>query len=377
PLPELFGSGHAPFRPPLVGDRMASSGGNFSYVPIAYRDGCRVTLVGAQDARIWFQINYHRLQSAEGLATFDGEEDLGGLEALLRKPGRDPWRGRWFRPIGSSTTGEVELLPGESTVLFEEEGSGLLTGLWLDAPEPSWDELRLTLTFDETTTADLLLRDFFAIGRGGALPTRSLLLGLDKTGSLYSFFPMPYFRQVEVRLTRIRSEGESTTPIAYRVRRGEQEPAMDSGLFGAQLSVADPTVPGSDIPLLELFGEGKWVGLFSELASVDTRSGLYLEGDERVYLDGSATPTLHGTGTEDLFNGGFYFDQGPFRHSLHGMAYQVKTSISSVTGAYRFFLSDAVVFDTRIHAELEAGPTGGLPMRARTVSYYYLRPGTG
>jgi len=48
PLPDIFNGSTSPFLPPLVGNRESSSGGNFSYVPITYRKGCRVTVEGME-----------------------------------------------------------------------------------------------------------------------------------------------------------------------------------------------------------------------------------------------------------------------------------------------------------------------------------------
>ena len=91
PLPALFDGSRAPFLPPLVGNRLTSSGGNFSYVPIPYRKGCRVSLFGVQRKGIWYQINFHRLADAEGVTSFTGREDLSAYAALLSDPGKDPW----------------------------------------------------------------------------------------------------------------------------------------------------------------------------------------------------------------------------------------------------------------------------------------------
>ena len=33
----------------------------------------------------------------------------------------------------------------------------------------------------------------------------------------------------------------------------------------------------------------------------------YLEGNERAFVDGAAQPQILGTGTEDFFDGGWYF----------------------------------------------------------------------
>lgn len=138
------------------------------------------------------------------------------------------------------------------------------------------------------------------------------------------------------------------------------------------LSSADPTTPGVDFPLLSLNRPGKWVGSFAKLGSVETSSRIYLEGGERVFLDGSRDPGIYGTGVEDLFDGGFYFDQGVFRLALHGMSYHLAMdSQEDVTAAYRLMLTDAIPFAVGIHAGLEGGPTNSVAMRARTVAYHY------
>ncbi len=36
----------------------------------------------------------------------------------------------------------------------------------------------------------------------------------------------------------------------------------------------------------------------------------FLEGDERVFVDGQESPHIYGTGTEDFYEGGFYFRDG-------------------------------------------------------------------
>ncbi len=90
-LPALFDGSMPPFVSPLAGDRPSSSGGNFSYVPIPYRDGCRIALFGAHDKKIWYQINFHRLADAEGVVSFTGEEDVSAFAELFSTQGRDPW----------------------------------------------------------------------------------------------------------------------------------------------------------------------------------------------------------------------------------------------------------------------------------------------
>ena len=132
---------------------------------------------------------------------------------------------------------------------------------------------------------------------------------------------------------------------------------------------------GRDLVLADIAGAGKWVGLAARVASVGTLSREILEGDERVFVDGALTPAHYGTGVEDLFNGGFYFDRGPFRAPLHGVSeHFVSPRTEDVTAMLRLMLSDAVPFANRLRVGLEGGPTGNLPMRVRAVTYVYVDP---
>jgi hypothetical protein len=367
-LPALFDGSTPPFESPLVGHRLTSSGGNFSYVPIPYRNGCRVTLVGAHEERIWYQINFHRLADAEGVQSFTGDEDLSAFADLLAVQGEDPW------PAGSGTktTGTASLAPDEEHGLLVHEGPGSVTALKLKLDPAFWPEVELQLTFDGQPAVRMALSDFFALGRVGPLPTRSLLIGLDEGGSLYSYFPMPFFEEIEVALFH---NGTVAAAVDYEIRLDSAAPLAQSGIFGAVLSEDPATATGVDFPLVSLSGRGKLVGTFIELGSTSGTLRDYLEGDERIFIDRSAHPAVYGTGVEDFFNGGFYFDRGPFSLALHGAPYTELEGPAGLptTAAYRLMLTDGITFENHIEAGLEGGPTGNVSMRARAVTYFYRR----
>lgn len=373
PLPEVFGA-TAPFEPPLAVDRTISSGGNTSYVPMAFRDGCRLSLVGAETAKIWFQVGGHHLASAEGVTTFTGTEDLSGWRAMLDSAGSDPWPDG---PTHSWVSGTVAIEPGETEVLVDMVGPDTVTALRIDVPQARWDELVLTLDFDGEQRTEMAVSDFFAIGRAPAVPTRSLMVGVDETNVLYSFFPMPFFRSAKVALGLAES---AVDPVAvdFIVRRRNRSPARDSGLFGAELRVVPASVAGRDSAIVELDGPGRWVGLFLEVGGFSGSSKSFLEGDERIHLDSSPHPALYGTGVEDFFGGGFYYridsmSSIPFRKALHGMTYELTDSTGLAMGMYRLMLSDAPVFGERMVVGLEGGPVNQTAVRMRAVAYAYLR----
>jgi hypothetical protein len=374
PIPMLFSGDTAPFVKPLVADRLRSSGGNVSYVPIPYRHGCRVALLGANEKKIWFQFSFRRLASAEGVTSFTGHEDLSAWAALLSAPGDDPWPPS---PTASVASGHLALGPGESATLMELAGPDSITSLRLALPPAAWDLVELRADFDGEGPVRVALADFFGMGAVGPVPTRSLLVGLGRDGVLYSYFPMPFFHSARVRLRSLAAAPGPPVGVSWSIRIAGASPPSQSGLFGARLSASAATPIGEDFPLLELAGEGRWVGLFEELGSVGPMETSYFEGDERGFLDGSEHPQLYGTGVEDFFNGGFGFDLGPFGLALHGSPYRLVQDGSILTAAYRLMLTDPVPFASRIQVGLEGGPVGNVSMRARSVAYYYLRRGPG
>jgi hypothetical protein len=375
PLAGLFDGTNPPFVPPLVSDRQASSGGHVCTVPIPYRSGCRVSLVGAAGRKLWYQVSARRAVDAASVTSFGEEGAADGWARLLAERDPDPWRGR-VSPVSS---GKLRLEPGGRSRLVDLAGPDVVNGVLLRAPRWSWPDLDLELRFDGDLRVDVPVSEFFAVGRGGRGLTRSLLLGAYDGGELYCYFPMPFFERASVELVRRRSGGRhEPVAVEWAVRRSGCPPLPGSARFGARLREDERTPTGRDVTLLELRGRGRWVGLFAEVGGLAAGNREYLEGDERVFVDREGSPSLYGTGVEDFFGGGFYFRVAnespvPFRLPLHGMVYDRRDGRGYLaTAMYRLMLTDAVPFARHLRVGLEGGTTHNVPMRLRTVAYYYL-----
>jgi hypothetical protein len=374
PLPDFFGGEVPPFQPPLVENRLAASGGNVSYVPIPYRSSCVVSLLGAESSRIWYQITAHEFTSGEGVASFTGDEDLRGWHELLgSEPGADPWSGGPF----PTAAGSIELRRGSRAVIAAFSGRDAINGILLRLPRDRSDDVELRLVFDGELRVAMPLADFFGLGGAGVEPVRSLLVGATEDDDLYAYFPMPFFETAVVELSRGKTKPRGKIPVEFAVRRLGRAPHPDSGLFGASREVAETTTPGRAHRVLEVAGRGKWIGLFAELGSRSGDSRDYLEGDELVVVDGGPEPLLQGTGVEDFFGAGFYFQVDrpgpiPFARALHGMTDdRVRPDGTVATSMYRLMLSDAPTWSTGVEVDLECGQVNQTPIRARTVAYYY------
>ena len=107
-----------------------------------------------------------------------------------------------------------------------------------------------------------------------------------------------------------------------------------SSLFWGLIAVSLPTRacaeaarPGAlrsliDLDALAQFRPGERAGMFSstDLSVMGIAGDIsYLEGNEQFFVDGEKRASTLGTGTEDYFNGGWYYNQGRFALPLHGL----------------------------------------------------------
>jgi hypothetical protein len=241
-------------------------------------------------------------------------------------------------------------------------------------------ESRLRISFDGKTTVDAPLGEFFGTGLG-LHPVRSLMFGVDQaTGTLSAWWPMPYRSRFSVQL-----HNGSSVPIkpsvasVTTVRSGDWAPALsptgDAGYFRATATSADTTA-GADHLFLDTAARGKFVGVThtmeGHIPSGNQRN--YLEGDERVYVDGAQSPSIHGTGTEDFYESGWYFNRDTYSAPTNGNPAHETGAYGcqyDCTGAYRLMIGEAVSFGTNLRFGIEHGPGDQDPARYSSTAYWY------
>lgn len=108
----------------------------------------------------------------------------------------------------------------------------------------------------------------------------------------------------------------------------------------------------------------------------------YLEGDERVYVDGARTPQIHGTGTEDFYEGGWYFNRDTFTTPLVGESGHESGSSGCPTGmdctsTYRQLIADAVPFGSSLRFGIEHGATDNEQADYASTAFWYSQRGLG
>lgn len=376
PLAALFDGSQAPFTPPLVADRLASSGGFVSRVPMTYAQSLRVSLSGADNGfnactgtlqkLLWYQFNAHHLAQDRVVEDFSQTEDFAAFRNFLGRSGDDPWAAMLAPQEFSGA-----LAPGTLLALGDRSGTGWLRGIRLRVSADQRAEVRLKIAIDGAIAVDMPLTDFFANADTAVVPTRNLFFGEDAAGTLYSWWPIPYMQSATVELV---AQPGLATPVSVSGSLMFDTAAVESAAGRFHASLADACVSGADMTLLDERGAGKIVGFSARYHADAINSLAYLEGDERIVLDDAITPSWYGTGVEDFFDAGFYFDHNEFSLPLTG-ASEVDRDGLGVTAVYRIFATDPVVYARSIRWTQEAGlaPLLPVPMCVRRVVYRYHR----
>lgn len=298
-------------------------------------------------------------------------------------PRQDPWSGgldRLFALPTSSflhvssydTTGgnrdRHEVAVGDSVVLVDVEGPGVIRRLWMTVASRDPHYLRrisLEMYWDdeEEPSVRAPLGDFFGNGfdrrHYAAVP-----MGVS-SGGFYSYLPMPFAHRARI----VARNGTARVIDAFYLNADVELPASLPEPLATFHAVwnRDPrtTGPGPHVAL-EAEGAGHFVGLSLNAEGHDG-SYFFLEGDERFVVDG--TFRGQGTGTEDYFNAGWYFDQGPFSGPYHGLV--VKDDERGRIAAYRWHLPDPVPFRRSVRVELEHGHANEVIADFATMAYWY------
>jgi len=187
---------------------------------------------------------------------------------------------------------------------------------------------------------------------------------------LYCWFPMPFAKGAHIEVTN--SSSQPISEMHYRVRYTPfDSPAemVKHGYFHATEYREHPTTPDRDYIAIDTTGSGHFVGIIEKRVSTDV---WILEGDERIYADGSLTPQLYGTGTEDFYNGGWYFGEGRFSLPTHGNP-TMDWVPDAYLDMYRFFISDLIPFTQSLKVGIEHGPRNNWPGDITSVVFYYKR----
>lgn len=375
-MAQMFSGTDPPFLAPLVANNLSSSGGYVSYVPLCYRSSIKI--VTNMDR--YYNIGYLTYPPGSDVSTWTPAQDTSTMRAKWSHVTADP-----ISTAGNtSASGTLTLAPGAAGTLVHLTGPRTIQSIKIAiagitassgaAAAAVLDHTWIKIYWDGRVSAavDAPLGSFFALGNFGASPAHGLVAGMDASNTMYMYLPMPFQRSATIQL--VNASAGTVNGITYEVQyRPFTGNFANVGYFRTSYTTTRNAPVGQDIPVLNTTGSGKFVGVTASYTGDLART--YLEGDERINVDGTASPSFYGTGTEDFFNGGFYFDQGPYSQPLTGNTTHATTASADETSAYRFFLQDAIPYRRALTVSIQHGPYDNTTdTSASMLAYYYQRP---
>lgn len=245
-------------------------------------------------------------------------------------------------------------LPGETVVLADLKGPGVITHMWITvaANEYAWPRLlRIRVYYDGSTvpSVDAPLGDFFGVGHGIERPLNSLTIRNSSAGrSRNAYWPMPFQKSAKVTIT---NEGRRRVSNLYYQVDWSKYQSLPAGTpyFHARYRQALPTRLGSKYEVLRTKGRGHYVG--TVLSVVQNQPGWFGEGDDFFYIDGKRTASIEGTGTEDYFNDAWSLRVGDGPH--FGVTVADGTDLGSRMTAYRWHVVDPIPFSRELKFDME------------------------
>jgi hypothetical protein len=197
--------------------------------------------------------------------------------------------------------------------------------------------------------------DFFGYSFGEPA-TRSLLLGTSGEMN-YVYFPMPFDQRARIELASEAASGSAVEMEAELLFAGVPR-EENEGKFYALWRRENPTTKGKPFTFVSTRGRGHVVAAILQAQGPEPGHTSFFEGDDVAILDGNVA--IHGTGSEDFFNGGWYDVPGRWerRQSLPLSGCLDYKKHLGRTGAYRLFLTDALAYRESVDLTIEHAPTG-------------------
>jgi hypothetical protein len=252
--------------------------------------------------------------------------------------------------------------PGETKVLMDVQGPGVITHIWMTflGPEPqAWakkgsanhQEMLLRMYWDgcKRPAVEAPVGDFFANSFGKRSEVISLPVIVEDADSYNCFWHMPFRKSARIEVIN-----QSEKPISllyYNIDWVKKDSVSeDTPYFYAQYRQEYPVQNGKDYVVLDTQGKGHYVGT---VLSVRTRSPSWFgEGDEKIYINGEKKASIWGTGTEDYFLSawGLKTTSTPY----FGVPYFDEWGIvGGHTSAYRWHIADPIIFSKGIKVTFE------------------------
>jgi hypothetical protein len=281
-------------------------------------------------------------------------QSLDSLSDLPRLKTFSAHRASSENPFIGSNDDSKRIMPGETLVMADLAGPGVVSHIWLTVAdnEYAWPRLvRLRVYYDgkKTPGVDVPLGDFFGVGHGyerqlDSLPIRDGSFGRARN----SYWPMPFRKSCRITAT---DEGNRPVTMFYYHVDWQKHASLpaDVAYFHGYYRQERPAISGKNYEFLSVHGRGHYVG--TVLNVIQAAVGWFGEGDDLFYVDGARHPQIMGTGTEDYFNDAWDLrvTYGPWT----GTPIAEGERVGARLGAYRWHVPDPIPFTKSLWAGIE------------------------
>lgn len=323
-----------------------------SFCPMPFCRSLRITssvqLIGNHETGGgWGHAIWHSYPTAEGLQSFTGREDISALLGLWRNLGEDPKPRAGIQPIPFQGA-----VPGHTSCsLLDLAGKGSLSAIRLllePATPATLSDLWLRITWDGESrpAVECPVGAFFG-NEFGKNRLQTLMQGVNHNGTMYNYWPMPFWQSARVELENRGAETVAFEGAAdFKPSAVLDYPRTDTGHFRASAYQPMTSKPHSrDSLIAEIAGSGHVV------AGLITAEKSFCEGDVRVHIDGCGTAAVESDGSESWACYGWGFEFPPQSNpasSYDGVG-------NPVWSMLRLLMGDCYPFRTGFRMTVEGG----------------------
>lgn len=378
PFIDLFSGKIFPFIYPVCGNEI---GGYYCYTPIQYNKSCKITYKGE---RIQFhQIQYRPYPENTGISSFSFDWSQQAKDELEKTC--QFWNSQTnifdqLKEAGFEIKEETKqffISPDETITFFSSNEGGRIVGLEIEDNNglKGWNKdiiLHATWDNDSIPAIHCPAADFFGYAFGK--PAMNSILAGNNKNLNYCYLPMPFQKKAELNLqygkrNEIQPKIEIKTKVYYL--QIPQNPDIEGRFYSVWRREINPT-EGIPYTIAEIKDKGHYIGTIQQAQGLNPGMTLFFESDDSTVIDGKMR--MHGTGSEDYYNGGWYalldrWDRG-VSLPIHGsLDYSLPMAR---TGGYRFYTTDKMTFEKDLLLTIEHGPEHNkLPVDYTSVAFYY------
>jgi len=372
---DLFSGKVYPFVNPLCGNQL---GGFYCYYPIMFNKNCRIVSRGKH-------LQFHQIQyrlyapgtTAESFTSNLKGDEKEALQKIARLWDKETKTMGDFASAYLTTQTNTTIKPGETKTLLALDAGGRIDGIELNGADGyagNNKDVDIKIIWDDEAVPAVYcpLADFFGYAFGQ--PSMQSLLCGSKNDTNYCYYPMPFDKKARIELVyRNTGTNQRVKQISASIYySNKKRDAQTEGRFYTAWQGNAKPATGSPHVFLNTQGKGHYVATLLQAQGLQPGMTYFFEGDDSTAIDG--TFRIHGTGSEDYFNGGWYAlpDRWENKFSLPMYGCLDYSLPFCRTGGYRLYLADKVSFEKSIYQSMEHGPEGNnVPVSYTSLSFYY------